>query len=183
MSPTCRCPILAAVSMAIPVRVDRAPPLPEEAPSPAPVPGPTSRSNGQSNHEATKVYLRRQLGLPEYAKVNLWALPDIPPNARPVQTLEMLAKLAIAGTRNGKATSKEICDAIAERFPFYQTPAAGAWRNSIKHELSRKSVFCLETCSDGKKVWHLDFSGGEGHSRPRKRGTRGYADDDDDDSD
>ena len=67
-------------------------------------------------------------------KADLWALPDSPPHVRPTPTLEVLAKLAIHGVALEEGadfegcTFAEVCEEIAERFPYFKRPDSGSWR-------------------------------------------------------
>ncbi|KAL1683234.1 hypothetical protein EV122DRAFT_273356 [Schizophyllum commune] len=120
--------------------------------------------------------------------VNLWALPDCPPRVKPPATYEVLAKLAIHGIftekrnardENGRprypnyqgCTFQEICDAITKRYPYYNASDTDSWKGSLRHMLTLKNAFRHEGPPHGG-VWRIDFSLGDGNSRPRKRGSK-----------
>ncbi|KAF8628554.1 hypothetical protein AX15_003822 [Amanita polypyramis BW_CC] len=118
-------------------------------------------------------YLRHQLGLPPGTPVNLDCLPDPPLGRKPSQPYPILIKLAIYGNPNKKLTLKGIYDAIENRFEYFKNEGTGAWKRSIRHNLSLNQVFrntARPITEPGKgSYWELDISQGEGYKRARKR--------------
>ncbi|KAF6756830.1 fork head domain-containing protein [Ephemerocybe angulata] len=86
-------------------------------------------------------FLRQKLGLKPGEPVNLWSLPDPEPDKRPPHSYPLLVRLAIYGSPNQRMTLKQIYEAIEERFEFYRKQPKGAWRGSIRHNLSLNQVF------------------------------------------
>ncbi|KAJ7085393.1 hypothetical protein B0H15DRAFT_846721 [Mycena belliarum] len=122
----------------------------------------------------TAEYLRRQLCLVPGVPVNLWAIADPADGQKPFASLPTLVKLAIHGSPRKRLTLQGICDALVARFTwFHEHRQDDAWKNSVRHNLSLNKVFRKiprDVTQLGKGCyWELDFSGGEGHKRPRKR--------------
>ncbi|KAF8629957.1 hypothetical protein AX17_005523 [Amanita inopinata Kibby_2008] len=118
-------------------------------------------------------YLRHQLGLPPHVPVNLDCLPDPPPGRKPAQPYPILIKLAIYGSPQKKLTLKGVYSAIENRFEWFRNQPNGAWKRSIRHNLSLNQVFRRTPrpiTEPGKgNYWELDVSRGEGYKRERKR--------------
>ncbi|KAF5341937.1 hypothetical protein D9611_001270 [Ephemerocybe angulata] len=135
-------------------------------------------NNSNSNHAlpAPGDFLRQKLGLKPGDPVNLWSLPDPEPGQRPPHSYPLLVRLAIYGSPNQRMTLKQIYEAIEERFEFYRTQPKGAWRGSIRHNLSLNQVFKnvhRPLTEPGKgNYWEIDHSKGEGYKRDRKRKSR-----------
>ncbi|KAJ7753958.1 hypothetical protein DFH07DRAFT_823762 [Mycena maculata] len=129
------------------------------------------------NGEDTADYLRRQLCLSPSVPVDLWAIADPPDGEKPFASLPTLVKLAIYGSPQKRLTLQGICDALIERFSWFEEHRRDeAWKNSVRHNLSLNKVFRKlprDVTHLGKGCyWVLDVSGGEGHKRPRKRRRR-----------
>ncbi|KAL1708242.1 hypothetical protein EV121DRAFT_197470 [Schizophyllum commune] len=189
MPPPCRWPTAAPLALLL---VTLAPVVHSlypsgDAHSLVQVHGPTPRGPPTS-HEYNEAYLRRQVRIQPHQAVNLWALPDCPPRVKPPATYEILAKLAIHGIftekrnardENGRprypnyqgCTFQEICDAITKRYPYYNASDTDSWKGSLRHMLTLKNAFRHEGPPHGG-VWRIDFSLGDGNSRPRKRGSK-----------
>nr|GAT48329.1 predicted protein [Mycena chlorophos] len=128
----------------------------------------------RSRIEADADYLRRQLCLAPSVNVDLWAIADPPDGQKPFASLPTLIKLAIHGDPKKKLTLQGICEALVNRFAWFnEHQMDDAWKNSVRHNLSLNKVF-RKVPRDAKQMgkgcyWELDLSGGEGHKRPRKR--------------
>ncbi|KAK2460175.1 hypothetical protein APHAL10511_007854 [Amanita phalloides] len=118
-------------------------------------------------------YLRHQLGLPPDVPINLGCLPDPPPGRKPSQAYPLLIKLAIYGSPQRRLTLQGIYEAIENRFEYFRKESRGAWKRSIRHNLSLNQVFRSSPraiTEPGKgSYWELDVSKGEGYKRERKR--------------
>lgn len=121
-------------------------------------------------------YLRQKLKLAPGRPVDLWALEDPLPGKRPNYPYPLLVRLAIQGSPNKRLTLKEIYEAIENRFEFYRNSPNGAWKGSIRHNLSLNQVFRnvpRPLTEPGKgNYWEIDHSKGEGYKRDRKRRNR-----------
>ncbi|KIL65734.1 hypothetical protein M378DRAFT_54705, partial [Amanita muscaria Koide BX008] len=86
---------------------------------------------------------------------------------RPPQSYPIIIKLAIYGSPMKMLTLKGIYEAIEERFEFFKKDKSGAWKRSIRHNLSLNRVFKnipRPISEPGKgSYWELDFSQGEGY--------------------
>ncbi|KAJ7131773.1 fork head domain-containing protein [Mycena crocata] len=157
---------------------------PEVETSPSTSPGPRRRYLGLHSPPLQQVarpltngaaeYLRNQLCLPPGLPVDLWAIADPPDGQKPFASIPTLVKLAIHGSRQKRLTLQGICDALIERFTWFNNHRQDdAWKNSVRHNLSLNKVFRKiprDVTQLGKGCyWELDLSNGEGHKRPRKR--------------
>lgn len=85
----------------------------------------------------TEEYLRQQLNIPPFTRVDLWALPDPPPGQRPSQPLPVLIKLAIHGSPKHKLTLREIYLALEERFVWFKENRDDkAWKVSCSNQFA-----------------------------------------------
>ncbi|EAU85223.1 hypothetical protein CC1G_06239 [Coprinopsis cinerea okayama7 len=121
-------------------------------------------------------YLRQKLQLPPGVPINLWALADGEPGQRPPHPYPLLVSVAIWGSPQKRLTLKGIYQAIEERFEYYRNNPKGAWKGSIRHNLSLNQVFRNVTrplTEPGKgNYWEIDHSKGQGYKRDRKRKSR-----------
>ncbi|RXW18765.1 hypothetical protein EST38_g7082 [Candolleomyces aberdarensis] len=121
-------------------------------------------------------FLRIKLGLKPGEDISLWSLPDPEPGQRPPHSYPLLVRLAIYGSPNQRATLKQIYEAIEARFEYYRNQPKGAWKGSIRHNLSLNQVFRnvhRPLTEPGKgNYWEIDHSKGEGYKRDRKRKSR-----------
>ncbi|KAK0210003.1 hypothetical protein DFS33DRAFT_1250289 [Desarmillaria ectypa] len=123
----------------------------------------------------TEAFLREQFNIPSNVAVNLDALPDPPPGVRPDYTNSQLARLAIYGHPQHRATLHQLLKAIENRFDWYKKEKK-SWRSSIRHLLSLESLYVKverqKTDPGSGSYWTLDVRDPKGMKRPRKRTRR-----------
>ncbi|KAF8071543.1 hypothetical protein FPV67DRAFT_880158 [Lyophyllum atratum] len=157
-------------------------------------PSPSSSSDGSTNmkYESTTLslsprealphlpiedYLRQEIpALPRNGPVNLWALPEPSPGARPPLTYKLLASLAIFGSPYKRLSLQEIYENIEQRFAWYRNQSEEEkkkWQGSLRHNLSLECIFRHNgrpVAEPGKGgYWTLTNADGYGQKRPRKR--------------
>ncbi|KAK0445341.1 uncharacterized protein EV420DRAFT_973442 [Desarmillaria tabescens] len=119
-----------------------------------------------------EAFLREQFSIPPNVPVNLDALPDPPPGVRPDYTNSQLARLAIYGHPQHRATLHQLLKAIEDRFDWYKKEKK-SWRGSIRHLLSLESLYVKverqKTDRGSGSYWTLDVRNPKGMKRPRKR--------------
>ncbi|KAH6909346.1 fork head domain-containing protein [Coprinopsis sp. MPI-PUGE-AT-0042] len=155
--------------------------------APSVLTGSVSPHSGNAPLPEPEDWLRQKLNIPAGVPVDLWALPNTDPSRRPPYAYPLLVRLAIQGSKEKKLTLKEIYEEIENRFEYYRNNTNGAWKGSIRHNLSLNQVFRnvpRPLTEPGKgNYWEIDHSKGEGYKRDRKRRTRrkGAAKDESDD--
>ncbi|TFK17478.1 hypothetical protein FA15DRAFT_761043 [Coprinopsis marcescibilis] len=136
----------------------------------------TGTLNANSPLAEPEEYLRTKLGLKPGDPINLWSLPDPEPGQRPPHPYPILIRLAIQGSNNKRLTLKGIYEAVEARFEYYKNDPKGAWKGSIRHNLSLNKCFRnvnRPLTEPGKgNYWEIDHSQGEGYKRDRKRKAR-----------
>ncbi|KAJ7157041.1 hypothetical protein C8R43DRAFT_883342, partial [Mycena crocata] len=115
-------------------------------------------------------YLRQLHQIPEHIPVNLWAIVDPADGSRPNPSLRSLAQLAIYGSDSRMLQLHEICEEFMARFTWYNANRNdSAWKNSLRHTLSRHQAFRLTRNKSRARCWTLDLSSGDGLARPDKK--------------
>ncbi len=61
---------------------------------------------------------------------------------RPPYSFSCLAYLAIESSHRKALSVKEIYNWIIQSFPYYRSVPSGSWKNSIRHNLANKKIFC-----------------------------------------
>jgi len=116
-------------------------------------------------------WIRRKCKIARNVPVSLEALDDPEPGQRPPYAYPELVRVAIWSAPEHKLTLKGIYEAIEARYEYYRNQPDGAWKGSIRHNLSLNNCFIninRPLTEPGKgNYWTIDHTRADGYKRDR----------------
>ena len=91
---------------------------------------------------------------------------------QPQLSFACLIAMALLDSPQKRLTVNEIYDWCMSRFPYFTLPRAGAWKNSVRHNLSLSKHFIKQVCRVSvirRPVHHACCDQDEGGPRPNRQ--------------